>query len=198
MIIISNTVSVSFTDWPDDENSAIIIYFTGCSNNCENCQNAQTLANKNNILLLKEKNPKLFKVFNKQNNYNNYSYLIFDENQIEDFDFYLTELSKKHGTNYFIFQGGDPFYKDNKNFVLKYLNYNYSNSNKKICIYTGSEIGEIKRAKAKANFFKCGKFNRNLFQTPGKDKKSLTLASSNQNFYDKNYRQISKNGILLF
>ena len=85
---------------------------------------------------------------------------------------------------------------DSANTVLDALNNKYD-----ICIYTGNSIEEVKKHKVKNfSYIKCGTYSEDKKQISGNtttDKDYIfTLASSNQNFYDSNYKLLSKNGVL--
>ena len=218
-IIISSSVTETFTDWPDDESSAIIIYFTGCNNNCPGCQNANTVANVGKIKELENKEPNSFMLSNDylyciSNNINvdNVKYIKFEVNShcVCDFCKFTDHLIVKFNTNKIILQGGDPLCEGNNiNFIKLYNHYlngkdyfKNKHINTELCIYTGSSISSVIENGIYVNYIKCGKFDKNLYQEPGKTKDCLTLASKNQEFYkcecECGYNKISENGKLYF
>lgn len=201
-IVISSIFTESFSDYPDNKSTAIIIYFVGCSNKCPGCHNASTLVCKDLIEQECIKHPEyicdIWDYSRGNYNINLLKYIIFkddDEINLDNFLDLMKNLSSRFHTNKFIFQGGDPLYIDNINLVKNILN---KKGDFNICLYTGSSISKVKALKLSADFYKCGKFDSNHYQKPGKNEWQMSLASTNQNFFNKKYKKISKNGILRF
>lgn len=109
----------------------------------------------------------------------------------------IEEYAHRADTNKIVLLGGDPIHPANialTRLILGRLSKRYD-----ICIFTGYPIDIIKTLNLKgAKYYKCGVFDINQYQEPGKTDKKYTLASKNQNFYDENYVQISENGVLIF
>lgn len=158
----------TFIDYPSPNDWANIFYFSGCSHFCKSCQNQEL------------------------QNYN-----IGEHYSVEALNTLISTLSKKNQTNKVVFSGGDPLHprniKDIKYFLQQYGNL-YD-----ICIYTGFEIDYVKQNKITGfKFIKCGKYIESQKRKSGNFEKEFILASPNQNFYDSNYRQLSKEGILKY
>ena len=163
---------ITFIDFPTVDDWAVIIYFTGCSNNCVNCQNKEL------------QNP----------DYKSSILSIQDEENLFNF---IKDICKKQDTNKIVFSGGDPLYPTNREIIKNFLNKYGSLYD--ICIYTGYSIDDVKKFGIhNFKFIKCGRYDESYKQTSEKTEEHIKLASSNQNFYDSNYEQLSKNGILNF
>lgn len=109
----------------------------------------------------------------------------------------LREYAKRAETNKIVLCGGDPLHPANLNLTENILDSLSSEFD--ICIFTGYTIDIVKQLHLKGvKYYKCGKFDIEQYQKSGKTDEKYILASKNQNFYDKNYVQISENGILLF
>lgn len=158
----------TFIDYPSPTDWANIYYFSGCSHFCKSCQN-QELQNCN---------------------VGNYC-------TVEALNTLISTNSKKNQTNKVVFSGGDPLHPHNIN-DIKYFLQLYG-SLYDICIYTGYDIDYVKQNEiTNFKFIKCGKFDETTKRESGNFEDRFILASPNQNFYDSNYRQISKEGILIY
>lgn len=200
-VFISTNVQETFSDWPDDESNAIILFFIGCEHHCVNCHNSCLSKIPKSEINYWSKEFKLFK-----NHINHYEF--FKEqfktrkfvriSSIDTFERFIIELCEKYNTNKIIFQGGDPLYKYNKDVVELILERFRSKYNDKynFCIYTGYEIEKVKELLGiYPDFIKCGTFEQDLYQNPGKDKEKLVFASTNQELYDKDLNKLSNKGI---
>lgn len=166
---ISKHLDITWMDYPTNEDSAIIVYFFGCSHGCPGCHNIQ--------FSLKDKKESLFV-------------------NIEQFYSLLMEYSNKHRTNKVIFSGGDPLFKDNIEFVKEFLN---KNTFFDVCVYTGHEIEYVVENNVKGfEYIKCGKFQIENKRISGKTDEQFILASNNQKIYDKNCNLLTVDGILNF
>jgi len=115
------------------------------------------------------------------------------ENIIEN----IRNYTEKLNTNKVVLCGGDPLYWQNIPLTKKILQKLGEKFD--ICIYTGRLIQEVENLGLEGfKFIKCGKFDRNTYRPPIKTDKKMVLSSANQEFYDSNYNQLSKNGILYF
>lgn len=158
----------SFIDYPDPTDWANIFYFAGCQHNCKSCQNKDL----QNFKKGKEISPK-------------------------DLYTLASTLSEKNKTKKLVFSGGDPLSIYNIN-DIKYFSQQYGKEFD-ICIYTGYDINYVKQNKIIGfKYIKCGPFVEEHQRESGNFEKKFILASPNQNFYDANYNQISKEGILFY
>lgn len=161
-------VGETFSDYPDD-NYAVIVYLTGCSHQCQGCHNPQ------------------------------YQKHIYAEKEkiVSDILAYFVDLM---AVGYFserlVISGGDPLHEDNIK-TTEYICDQMQIRGIRVCIYTGYDIEYVKNNfGSKFDFIKCGKYIREQHRDSGKDNEGIVLASSNQEFYDGNYKQISNKGIL--
>lgn len=211
-VFISTNVQETFSDWPDGESNAIILFFIGCEHRCANCHNSCLSKIPKSEIDYWNKEFKLSK-----NHINHYDF--FKEkfksrkfvkiSSIDVFERFIIELCEKYNTNKIIFQGGDPFYKHNKDvveFILERFRSKY-NDKYKFCVYTGYDIKEcVETLKVFPDYLKCGTFKQELYQEPGKDREKLVFASTNQELYEcitnnKDFVSINKlsdNGIYYF
>lgn len=159
---------ISFIDYPSAEEHAVIVYFSGCSHNCTNCHNQQLQFHG-----------------------------IGKEYTIDELLNHLIYECNRNKTNNVVFSGGDPLFSKNIEFVKEFLFKYYRRFN--ICIYTGYDIEYVKKHDIKGfKYIKCGVFKNSLKQESGNFEDRFQLASTNQNFYDENYNQISEKGILYY
>lgn len=168
---IVNTIH-SFVDYPHPEKHSITVFMSGCGHNCKNCQN------------------KSLQDFSIGTSYTP-----------EDFLNELVKLSIKYKTNNIVLQGGDPLYGNNLEFTQELLAINsIENYQLNFCVYTGFDIKYVKKYfnKGDAEFWKCGLFKEDSRNLSEKTDKHFVLASSNQNFYNSNFKKISRKGILKF
>lgn len=109
----------------------------------------------------------------------------------------LENLCKRADTNKIVLLGGDPLYSTNielTKFILKKLAKTHD-----VCIFTGYSIDTVKALGVSgAKFYKCGGFDKKTERPSKKTDTEYVLASPNQNFYDSNYKLISKDGVLTF
>ena len=161
---------LTFIDYPSPEVFAFIVYFSGCNNNCINCHNIEL------------QNPDKGDI------------IINNSEELKDF---IEKQCERYKTRYIVFSGGDPLYYNNKtiiiDFLLKYGKlYN-------ICLYTGLPIEMVKAANLKGfTYIKCGKYEEQFKQQSGNFADKFMLASTNQNIFDENYKQLSDEGILYY
>lgn len=162
---IIKTPIISWIDYPNDEDVAIVWYFTGCGHNCHNCHNKEL---------------QTLKAYGSE------------EFTIEKF-FGLTEYyTKRNKTNKVVLEGGDPLFDINLNFTKDILNVN---NRFDICVYTGYELDYVKKNNVnKFTFLKTGIYDEQLKQTSEKTNDYISFASKNQKLYDKNYNLLSENG----
>ena len=163
----------SFTDYPDNISYSLLIYLLGCGHNCFNCQNPE---------LQNSKNTKIKNIFIHANTLMHYiDQACKEESQIDNI----------------VITGGDPLFQNNLYFTKKFCEEYGEKYN--IAIYTGASIDFVKENSIKNfKYIKCGQYIEELKQEIYKNDYEIQLASSNQEWYDSNYKQISQNGLLKF
>ena len=161
----------SFLDYADTENLAVLVYFMGCDNNCDECHNVQ------------------FKDFNyKQNTL---------EMNLTDLIDKLNLSCMKNYTTKVVLTGGDPLANKNLSFTKALLGDTCNNFD--FMIYTGTDVEWSKSKEIVGfEFLKCGKYISLKSQKSEKTDEYIKFASTNQKLYDKNYRCISIDGIYHF
>lgn len=158
----------SFVDYPHPAEDSITVFMSGCGHHCPGCHNKEAQEIKAGTSIT-----------------------------VVDFLEELDNLTKKYKTNNIVFQGGDPLFYPNIPFMKEFLSiqkvYN-------ICIYTGYDIKFVKNnfRKGDAKFWKCGMFDINNARESKKTDTEFILASPNQNWYNTNFKKISKDGVLTF
>lgn len=109
----------------------------------------------------------------------------------------IIDYCNRNNTNKIVLSGGDPLYKTNIDLTNKIID-TYKDKYD-ICIYTGYDIEYIKKVLHFGfKFIKSGKYVEQFKQLSEKTDEYIQLASSNQNFYNNCYIQISQNGKLFF
>lgn len=163
-------LTASFTDYPDDESIAVVIYFLGCDHSCLSCHNRELKS---------------------------YNYEPSTEVNQDSLIDLVSGFALRNNTDKLVFEGGDPLSINNIKFIKKILPKLidvYS-----ITIYTGYEIDYIKEHNIQGfKFIKCGPYLSQYAQEPCKTETFMRLGSSNQKLYDSNYDLISKDGIYYF
>ena len=165
-------IKFSFQDYPDPEKSCILVYLSGCSHNCPSCHNKELQNSSAGIITT------ALELIN-----------------------YLYALSEKFKTKSVVFQGGDPLFGANVEFIKEFIGLNkLINKKYEICIYTGYNLEYSKSffEKGEINYFKCGLYKEELHRESKKTNEEFILSSSNQEFYNTNFKKISKKGILKF
>ena len=162
--------AVSFLDYPDNENLAVIIFVLGCDHNCEHCHN-----------------PEL-----KNFNYLNRSVV---ELTLDDFKKELKIFAEKYRTNKIVLTGGDPLHPDNITFIKKFLD----SSDYEVCIYTGYSVDYARNSGlSNFKFLKCGKYDLSVKQLSKKTDDYIQFSSKNQKLYDMNFKLLSRDGKYYF
>jgi anaerobic ribonucleoside-triphosphate reductase activating protein len=163
-------LSRSWIDFPDNESLAVCVCAAGCSHKCRGCHN-----------------PDL-------QNYHWENLIVWESVDALYFD--ITDQCRRNKTNKIVFSGGDPLYEKNRAAVKSLLENLYKDY--EVCVYTGFEIKEVRKMNLKFKYIKCGKFDEQNKRKSYKTDDEFCLASPNQNFYNAEYKIISKNGILYF
>jgi pyruvate-formate lyase-activating enzyme len=164
--------SYSFLDYPNPTHWSLVLYLIGCNFCCPKCHNLKL----QNI----EESDK--------------STLLIHTNTLLR---YIEENLRKEIPDSVVLSGGDPLFDNNLYFTKTFCETFGKKVN--ICIYTGYDINFVKENEITGfNYIKCGAYVEDLKQETFKTDYEMQLASSNQNFYDSNYKQISDNGLLKF
>jgi anaerobic ribonucleoside-triphosphate reductase activating protein len=164
----SYVVARTFVDFPDDDGDAVIVFLRGCDHNCKNCHS-----------------PSLQKFVK-----------IRDIHQlISDIELVANSDNK---TNKVVLSGGDPLHPLHIE-KIEYISDVLKSHKYSVCIYTGYKIDYVKSVfNGSFDFIKCGCYIEEEKQQSGKDNNGMTLASKNQNFYNRKYKRLSKNGKLIW
>jgi|WetSurMetagenome_2_1015567.scaffolds.fasta_scaffold235103_1 organic radical activating enzyme len=171
-VAIQFPISFSFLDFPDPTSWALVLNLIGCEHNCIGCHNPD---------------------FQKAEPAQTDQVLLHTNTLIR----YIDQLIEKEKPEVIVLEGGDPLFSNNEYFTKK-LCIEYG-SKIPIAVYTGYSIDYVKQiGLTNFQFIKCGKYEEKLKQEPFKNDYEMHLASSNQNFYNNKYEQISENGILKF
>lgn len=105
----------------------------------------------------------------------------------------INKIMKENDIKKLVLSGGDPLSKMNlegTKFLLNHLDCD-------VCVYTGNNVEFCKKNDVKGfTYLKCGVFDKNKLQKSFKDDNLMSLASSNQEFYDCNYNLLSEDGII--
>ncbi len=109
----------------------------------------------------------------------------------------IVTSSKESRTDKVVLSGGDPLMnwhiENTKRVVNKLKELGF-----KICVYTGFDVDFCKKNfDCEFDFLKCGCYNKKLSRPFVKNDYEMVLASSNQDFYDRNFNKLSNNGILI-
>lgn len=159
----------TFTDYPNAEDIAILVFFSGCSHHCPMCQNPEL--------------QKLHAVFSKKKN--------------EEIIATITKMCKNNNTNKIVLSGGDCLHECNlptTKYILQKLSNKYD-----FMIYTGYSIAEvINKGVVGYKYIKCGKYNHNNRQTVEKTDEYIQFVNATQNLYNHLGEQISTNGRYYF
>lgn len=167
----------TFLDYPDNESLSVIMFMTGCDNNCVECHSP--------MMMEEDK-------FDDDERW-----LHTKETSVEVIASRLNAIMVRNKTNKLVLSGGDPLYKRNIAFTQELCETLMTEYNAEICIYTGHSIDYVTRNKINCfSFVKCGKYTPDLKQLSKKSDDKFVLASTNQNFFDINYKQLSTDGIL--
>lgn len=166
---VSYPFGLTFLDYPNAIDHAVIIYMIGCDNNCISCHNLK------------------FKDINYGEDIKElYLSELIDEIKIQ---------FKKNKTNKLILSGGDPLAKNNIEFTKNIIHF----INKNVCIYTGKSIDFVKENNVFGfEYIKCGTYDETNKQISEKTDNYIQFASKNQELYGKDYKQLSINGRYYF
>lgn len=167
---IVNPIGVTWTDYPDPESLAVIVYFLGCENYCKECHNP---------------------LFKSRDYYNHKEYTIkqlYNE---------LYDLCYKNKTKSLVLSGGDSLSSLNIEFTKQFVR-NYGKIFN-ICIYTGYDINYVKLKDVKGfTYIKTGMYKEELKQESMKTDNYFQLASTNQEIYNQGLTLCTRDGRMNF
>lgn len=160
--------TVTFIDYPNNTDWAVIFYCSGCCHKCVDCHNSQLQDSSKGI---KYNTTELYNLIKKE--------------------------TRKNKTNKIVFSGGDPLYPTNIDTLKDFLNLYGNEFEITIYTGYNIEYVKSHEIK-NFNFIKCGIFDKNQKQISGNFESYFQLASKNQNFYNDKYEQLSTNGRLFY
>ena len=167
---IYSQLSYTFLYYPDNYSEAVVVYFSGCDNNCDGCQNP---------LLSTYIAPGTKSV------------------TIDDLSILIHQFAERIKTNKLILSGGDPCYSYNLPGVNLFIQRNKDIYD--ICIYTGKEISFVKEhVEPGFKFIKVNKFDKQMERPSMKTDEFFQLSSPNQEIYNDRYECLTENGIFYF
>lgn len=164
-------ISTTWSDYPDNESNAIIVFFSGCSHGCTGCHNKELQNFKNGNSVSPQE--------------------LMDK---------LSTISFKEKTDKIIFEGGDCFFERNRADTLEFLDkYGELFEICIYTGYSIDEVKEFGLKKGSFHFIKCGKYNETQKDIhSGKDEKQIIFASKNQRLYNSDFELISQDNCFLF
>lgn len=169
--VVKPQMSFSFSDYPDKESCAVVVYFCGCLHHCKGCQNLE------------------LQRFSSE----------WSPTSSELIKIIASECRKAH-TKKVVFSGGDCVYQNTMllNYVIDKLK---SMHDIDVCIYTGFEIKKIiSLGITGAAFYKCGLFDETKRDSilQGKTDTELRFATKNQKLYNSKYKLVSVDNVYYF
>lgn len=168
-LTVSLPLSLTWTDFPNSSDCAVIIYFTGCKHSCPGCQNPELQKNIGTRFKAEE-------LFNQ-----------------------VTLEAAKAKTNKIVLSGGDAIFQPlpELDCFLRLLweegyeicFYTGSDDINKL----------VNDFSPYVTYYKCGKYDeRNKEKTWGKFPDKMVFVSKNQKLFDRNGRQISVDNVFYF
>lgn len=190
-IVVSNKNTLSFIDYPSKNKSALTYFLYGCGFHCPDCQNKelQDRITYNRDLVTEFTDPGEF-----------VDYLLDNDNK------------QNRGNRLVVFQGGDPLFKENRDFIRDTIKISASRfTGLRFCIYTGFQIEIIQqlfspeslgintadkqllyynldKIMSSLQFVKCGEYDKTLPNPNkiGKRDGKIYFATTNQKLYKYN------------
>lgn len=165
---VSLPIGITWTDYPTKDDCAVIIYFTGCWNNCPGCHNPE----------LQDPGTGTW----------------FECSEVKDM---IEKEAEKAHTNKIVFSGGDPFYQNNgsMNSLVSMLNHDGYEICIYTGVDISLIKGEIPHATYyKCGKYD----ERVKEKEWGKFSDKLVFATKNQKLYDRNGKQISVDNAYYF
>lgn len=182
IMLATPLTSLTFLDYPDPAEHALIINFIGCPHACPHCHNA-FLQNKQGLTLAASAADSL-----------SGRYVQFSSH--EDALVEIAKQLRRVHTNKLVLQGGEPLLSGANLAFTKYL---CRQPQYDVCVYTGYDVDYVRSVRLEGfTYLKCGTFDIETVRPSYKNDEEMVLASSGQEFYDHEFRQISTDGILKF
>jgi organic radical activating enzyme len=159
----------NWTDYPDSSKMAISIFFNGCDFNCPSCHNEEM----------------------QDPNFHDNSYTSYES--VQDLADQIITFGQRNRTNNFAIMGGDPLHPNNIDVVSKLTHVLEKSGN--VILFTGYDMGTIKKSNLKFTYLKHGLYRENLAQESKLTDNEFHLGSSNQKIYNSDFKLVSNNGI---
>lgn len=174
-MVVKYPFSRTFTDYPDNESEAILVYIMGCESNCKGCHNPE---------------------------FQDYNYTV-NTIDVTPHDLAIlvryADYAKEASEIKVVLSGGDPLAPKNYWNTMHLLHDLRFEGVYNICIYTSIDIDLIKKSGlSRFMYIKSGKYLEELKTYSYKDDTKMVFASSNQELYDFKYDKISKDGVYYF
>lgn len=169
-LTVSLPLSLTFTDFPDKENIAIIIFFTGCKNGCPGCHN-----------------PEL----------QDFNYGIkFTATELFE---KVEEMARPKGITKIVLSGGDPYFQDEIELDL-FLHLLYTNGYEICMYTGITDLVSLKeKFWPYVAYYKCGKYDERIKEKEwGKFSDKMVFATKNQKLYDGDLIQLSIDNVYYF
>ena len=167
MIYIKEITS-SWQDYPSSDDIAVVVFFTGCSMECNGCHNTQLKQHQSPNISLD---------------------VLVDELQ--------TQLHRNQ-TNKLVLSGGDPLDPTNIDFTKRLLSRTKPLGWDVTVFTGRSREYVIKNEVTDFMYIKCGMFDDNRFVGAEKTDSYYQLASENQMIVDVEYNELTNNGRMYF
>lgn len=169
-LTVSLPLSLTWTDFPDKENVALIIFFTGCKNGCPGCHNPE------------------LQDFNYGTKFT--AVELFDK---------VKEMTLSKGITKIVLSGGDPFFQDEIELGL-FLHLLHTNSYEICMYTGITDLENLKlRFWPYVAYYKCGKYDERIKEKKwGKFRNKMVFATKNQKLYDRNFKQLSVGNVYYF
>lgn len=171
-LTVSLPLSLTFTDFPDRDNLAVIIFFSGCKNNCPGCQN-----------------PEL-----QDFNFGTKMTAVDLYNEVDKY-------ASCKGIRKVVLSGGDPYFQDETEMSL-FLHLLYTTDYEICLYTGVSDLESIKeKFWPYVTYYKCGKYDEREHIKErywGKFPDKMVFVSKNQKLYNRDLKQISVDNVYYF
>ena len=169
-LTVSFPLSFTFTDFPDRESAALIIFFTGCKNGCPGCHNPELQDfNYGTKITATE-------LFNK-----------------------VEEMAVPKGITKIVLSGGDPYFQDEIELDL-FLHLLYTNSYETCMYTGITDLVSLEnKFWPYVAYYKCGKYDERVKEKEwGKFPDKMVFVTKNQRLYNRDYKQLSVDNVYYF
>ena len=169
-LTVSLPLSLTWTDFPDKENVAIIIYFTGCKNGCPGCHN------------LELQDPNFGTKFTATELFNK-----------------VEEMARPKGITKIVLSGGDPFFQDEVELYL-FMHLLYTNDYEICMYTGITDLETLRlKFWPYVAYYKCGKYDERIKeQRWGKFNDKVVFVTKNQRLYNRDFKQLSVDNAYYF